>query len=198
MKKLYFLSDEDKVRVDEQNKQKYVSIDDLPPFIPFDYDAFVKLKRSELSSEYYFEAQFDDGEETKTVIICDGTRYLPLKIAELVQQNKWFCVAVRHINANKPYHEELSLAIYYDDTAKFHFSDMVHPSGACSEIFVNYADDGYCSYIVAYNQRPLVIGNDDDYSCSMTTCTKQIGGISFDDSRGIDYLAQCLRYLANH
>ena len=197
MKKLYFLNCEDKERAEQELKEKSINLIDVPPYFSFDYDAFVTLDRKQLATtpEFYFEALFEEDAESKTIIISDGLRYLPAKIAEIVLRNGWFCVAIRQIAANTPYSEEISLAIYYDDTARFHFADMIHPAGPCSEIFALYGE-AYSSYIVAFNLHPLVIGNDDDYGCKVVSSTQRLSSIDFTDSRGIDYLAQCLNYLS--
>ena len=196
MKKLeYFINEEEKKRALAEEKAELIPVEELPPYIPFEFDAFALIERSQLLTcpQFYFDCQFEEKDAAKTVIFCDGTSYLPAKIAKLVLENGWFCLATRQIDANKPYHEEVSLAIYYDDKARVHFADMVHPAGACSEIFVSIYESSV-SYLVSYNHHPLVIGNDDDYECEVKASTQHLGAIDFKDTRGIDYLAQCLNY----
>lgn len=195
----YFFTEEEEKRCRNEEGHELLPILEVPPYIPFDFDAFALIERYALltTKEYYFDCQFEEDAESKTVIISDGFNYLPPKIAKLVLENGWFCLCVRQISANKPYSEEVSLIIYYNDIARIHFADMVHPAGACSEIFISIREEN-CSYLCSYNSHPLAIGNDDDFACSAQAYTKRLGTIDYIDERGIDYLAQCLEYRVKH
>lgn len=192
----YFITEEDKAKCLRGEEARAIDIDCLSPFICFNNDEFyvsVKKERLQNGEELYFDVEFNEGEESKTIIISDGTQYLPVCIADIVTEQDYFCVAVRHIDGMNKNSEEISLIIYFASEGKLHFSDMVHPAGRHAEIYITVGPDYGC-YLASYNGHLMVIGNDDDFECSGHPTTKRLGVIDYIDMRGIKFLEQCLNY----
>ncbi len=210
MKQEYFFNDEEKELALSEEQAEMIAINEFAPFVPFDLDAMVFIERRQLltTPEFYFECQFEEEDKSTkgakklkastpktTVIVSDGMDYLPPKIAQLVLQNDWFCVCVRQIEQTKPHHESISLMIFYDDVARLHFSDEMYPGGVASRIFVNCSENpDDCYYAVYYNGHPLALGDNETFECEAHASVMRLSAIDFVDKRGINYLAQCLRY----
>lgn len=164
-------------------------IGETAPFIA-GTGVYITIHRSDfaINRNWYFDVMMREDGPSESVIICDGTDLLPDKIAQLVQMNGWFCVAIKRLQENDKM--VISLAIYYEDKAIIRLDEDIAPVGTFSEIYIE--DDAYLAY---YNYHNLVIGDDDSYECSIVN-TDNGDILTYLDESGTDFLCQCLVYYA--
>ncbi len=183
-----FKEDEDRAKDMLKRAAKAKDINEITPFFS-GVNVYVKFTRADLVDKgpYYFDVQLDEEGPSVNVIIEDGTNCLPDKIKNLAIERKWFCIKITKIYSKSS--EEISLAIFYDDNALLLFHHDVTPWGPHSEIYSGIGQDTYLAY---YSLHPLTVGDDNEFSCSMS----DDGAFVFDDPRGIDFLYHCLRVYA--
>lgn len=195
--KVYFTNEDERSRcVSIESAEGITHIDDLPPVIPEDFSGGkFYLEHADFHDvpERYFNFEttlFEDG-SSSVVLIEDGEYLLPVCIREIVRENKWTCVAFRHIDDSEPQKEVVIIGIYFSEIATFEIDDFFVPCGAYGEIFVS--NGSYCCY---YNQNPIMLFGSECFDCSTISNGRGTVSIDYTDVRGISFFRQYLSHNA--
>ena len=199
----FLLSEEIRAHLDEEEKLNLTPIEYIKPFAPIDDylgDFYISADRLRKQNWYFCTLFPSDTRKSlgtdKTLQFSDGTYLLPDEMQELVRANNMFCVLVNTIVSGSSTVES-ELFIFYGEVAKIRICEDAEIYGLGYYSSIHFIDSLEDKYGIEFNRADISVGDIDEFTCTIVydyETSSIVKDIYWDDSRGISYLMQCLKY----